>query len=256
VHKLIDADWSEPGSRNWMNKRMRDNCIAFLNRKLASRPELIDKMIPPHPVWSARPVMADDEYCVFDSLLRDNATLVTDGIRRITRTGIETVTGDTYEVDVVVLATGFKANDFLWPMEVRGRNGRRVEELWATDGPRAYLGCMLPGFPNMFLLYGPNTNPMGGLGVANHEEMMTRYALECIQLLILDGHRSVDVTLDAYWRYNDALDHRERMLIYGEPTVKNYYRSDHGRSAANCPFPGNWMWSWLRKPDLDDLIVR
>src|SRR5207253_2131700 len=115
-----------------------------------------------------RPVLIDEEYSVLDALLRDNVTLVTDSIRRIGPTGIQVQDGTGYEVDVIVYATGFQANDYLWPMEVRGRNGTTVEELWAEDGPRAYLSAMLPGFPNLFIVYGPNTN--GALNVASFHE--------------------------------------------------------------------------------------
>ena len=120
-------------------------------------------------------------------MLRDDCTLVTDGIRRIKENGIEVEGGGEYPVDVIVLATGFKANDFLWPMEVRGRNGQLLEQLWEKDGARAYLGTMLPGFPNLFMIYGPNTNATGGLGIFDFEEMVTRFALECIEHLILEG---------------------------------------------------------------------
>jgi len=139
---------------------------------------------------------------------------------------------------------------------VRGRGGQRVEDLWAKDGPRAYLGCMLPGFPNMFLLYGPNTNPFGGLGVVSMEEMITRFVLECFQRLILDKKRSVDVTLDAYRRYNSELDEAEKIMLYADKKAKNYYRNEYGRSSSNCPFPVNKTWAWLRKPNLDEVIER
>ena len=89
--------------------------------------------------------------------------------------------GVEYPLDIIVYATGFKANDFLWPMEIRGRGGQRIEELWAKDGARAYLGTMLPGFPNFFMLYGPNTNNFGGLQIVDFEEMVTRFALAMFQ---------------------------------------------------------------------------
>ena len=94
-------------------------------------------------------------------------------------------------------------------MEVRGRDGRSIEELWSKDGPRAYLGTMAPGFPNFFMIYGPNMNAYGGLGVLNLEEMAVRYMLSCIEHLVLNGERSMDVTETAYWRWNDELDERE-----------------------------------------------
>src|SRR4029077_16587487 len=160
------------------------------------------------------------------------------------------------EFDVIVYATGFRANEVLWPMEVTGRDGRTGEELWSKDGPRAYIGAMLPGFPNLFMIYGPNMNPYGGLGVINHQEMVTRYLLDCFKELLTTGNRSVDVTDEAYWRWNDELDERERFKIYKDRRAKNYYTNQFGRSSTNCPFPGNVMFHRLRRPNLDEVIVR
>lgn len=254
--RLIDPDFVDPHARSAVNKRLRDERIAFIERKLASQPDLIEKMIPPHPPYSTRPVMVDREYCLYDAILRDDVTLVTEAIDRMTPTGIRTKDGSEHEVDVIVYATGFRANECLWPMEVRGRDGRSVEELWAKDGPRAYLGTMLPDSPNLFLIYGPNMNPYGGLGVVNLEEMVMRYALLCIEQLVLHGKRSVEATEDAYWRWNAELDAREERKIYRDPRARSYYQNEHGRSATNCPFTGTEMWHRLRTPNADDLIVR
>jgi 4-hydroxyacetophenone monooxygenase len=254
--RLIDPEFVDPHARSAVNKRLRDERVAFIERKLASRPELIEKMIPPHPPFSARPVQVDREWCLYDALLTDDVTLVTDSIERITLTGIRTVDGVEHEVDVIVYATGFRANECLWPMEVRGRDGVHVEELWAKDGPRAYLGTMLPGFPNLFMVYGPNMNPYGGLGVVNLEEMVMRYTLTCIEHLVLAGARSVEPNEDAYWRWNDDLDRREERKIYRDERARSYYLNEHGRSATNCPFTGIEMWHRLRHPDLGgDLTV-
>jgi 4-hydroxyacetophenone monooxygenase len=253
----IEPEFEDPHTRSTYNKAVRDLCISSLEKKLAARPELIDKMIPEHPPFSARPVIVDSEYSILDALVRDNVTLVTDGVREITRTGVTAADGTHHEVDVIVYATGYKANDFLWPMEVRGREGQTAAQLWAKDGPRAYVGAMLPGFPNFFMLYGPNTNPFGGgLGVINREEMVTRFSIGWMQQLILHAKRSVEVTEDAYWRYNQELDKREAIKVYLDPRAHNYYRNEHGRSAANCPFPATEMWRMLRTPNVDDIVVR
>lgn len=114
----IDPDFVDPDACSAVTKQIRDERIEFISKKLASRPELIEKMIP-----------------------------------------VQTSGGVEHDVDVIVYATGFKANECLWPMEVLGRGGRSVHDLWSKDGPRAYLGAMLPGFPNLFLIYGPNMNP-------------------------------------------------------------------------------------------------
>ena len=253
----IDPEFVDAHARSAFNKQIRSERIEFLRAKLGGRPDLIDRMIPQHPPFSARIVLVDREYSVLDALLRDNVTLVSDPIREITRRGLATASGHEYEVDAIVYATGFKANDFLWPMEIRGRGGRRVDELWATDGPRAYLGAMLPGFPNLFLLYGPNTNPFGGgLGVVNHEEMITRFALLCMQELVETGNKRVEVSEDAYSTYNKKLDAWDAVKIYRDPRAHSYYCSKYGRSATNCPFPATDMWRWLRRPDFAEINLR
>jgi 4-hydroxyacetophenone monooxygenase len=252
----VDPTFKDPHARSAVNKRLWDDRVGFIERKFANRPELIEKMIPPHPPFSTRPVQVDSEYCYYDAVLRDNVTLVTEDIAAVTPDGVSTRDGVEHQVDVIVYATGFRANECLWPMEVRGREGHRVEELWAQDGPRAYIGAMLPGFPNFFMIYGPNMNPYGGLGVINHEEMVTRFALQCMERLILGGKSSIDVTEEAYWRYNDELDQLEASRIYMDPRAKSYYQNEHGRSATNCPFPGTQMWHRLRRPNFDEMIVR
>jgi 4-hydroxyacetophenone monooxygenase len=227
---------------------VRAQRLEFLRRKFADRPDLLEKMTPEAPPMSSRPVLVDEDYSIYDVLARGDVTLVTDAISRVGRDGILSEDGVEHPVDVIVLATGFKANDFLWPMDVRGVEGTGIEQLWSRDGARAYLGSMLPGFPNFFTVYGPNTNPAGGLGVAAFEEMETRFALECLAHLITRGKSSVQVSAEAYWRYNDELDRAEQRKIYSDPRVTNYYRNEFGRSAANCPFDGRKMWAWLRDP--------
>jgi 4-hydroxyacetophenone monooxygenase len=229
-------------------ERITGQRLAFMRNKFAGRPDLLEKMLPANPPMSSRPVLVDIDYSVYDALQKDDATLVTEDIQRITRNGIVTADGVEHPVDVIVYATGFKANDFLWPMEIRGRSGVTTEQLWEKDGARAYLGTLMPGFPNFFMIYGPNTNPTGGLGLAEMEELETRFALQCIAKLILEGKTTVEVTQDAYHRYNVEVDQAEQKKIFSGAPVKNYYTNEFGRSAANCPFDGRQMWDWYRDP--------
>lgn len=247
----VDPNWEDEGSTSALNRRIRRQRLEFMTRKLGHQPELMDAMLPAAPPMTSRPVLVDADYSIYDVLLQDEATLVTASIRRITAHGIETEDGIEHPADVIVLATGFKANDFLWPMEVRGRDGLSVEDLWAKDGARAYLSTMLPGFPNLFMIYGPNSNPVGGLVVPDFEEIVTRFALECFAHLILTGQKSVDVTSDAYWRYNHLVDSAEAFKAYADPRVNNYYKNEHGRSAVNCPIDTRKLWRWMRDPTRD-----
>ncbi len=244
----IDPGFSDPHARSARNKKVLEQRLEFIRSKLAGHPDLIEKMTPVAPPYSARPIIVDSSDCIYDTLLRDDVTLVTDGIRRITPEGIEVEGGVEHPVDVIVYATGFKANDFLWPMEIRGRGGQRAEELWEKDGARAYLGTMLPGFPNLFMIYGPNTNNFGGLQIVDLEELVTRFALQCIGELITSGKKTIDVSLDAYWRYNAEVDRDEALMIYKDPRAHNYYTNASGRSATNCPIDVRRIWTWLRDP--------
>jgi 4-hydroxyacetophenone monooxygenase len=244
----IDPQFEDKHARSALNKRIRDQQLDFIKRKLASRPDLIEKMTPVAPPYSARPIIIDTDYSIYDALLRDDVTLISDPIQRITPQGIEVRGGGEIPLDIIVYATGFKANDFLWPMEIRGREGARIEELWEKDGARAYLGTMLPGFPNFFMIYGPNTNNFGGLQIVDFEEMVTRFALECIGGLIAQKKSTVDISFDAYSRYNDEVDRAEALMIYKDPRAHNYYKNDSGRSAANNPIDIRKIWTWLRNP--------
>jgi 4-hydroxyacetophenone monooxygenase len=250
----VDPEFKDPYSPNAFIKAKRDDCIRFLTQKFGARTDLLEKMIPAHPVYSARPVVVDEQYGIADALLRDNVTLVTDGVRRINQKGIEAESDDQYDVDIIIYATGFKANDYLWPMEVRGRGGARVEELWATTGAQAYLGTMIPGFPNFWMIYGPNTN--GGLSVAAFHEITMRYALECVERLILDGGTgAIEVTQEAYEHYNEEVDRRNEMKVWSDPRAHNYWgRNQFGRS-SRCPFRGTELWRLLRHPNFDDMSI-
>ncbi|SEP05378.1 flavin-containing monooxygenase [Trujillonella endophytica] len=245
---LVDPDFADEHAVSAVNKAIRDERMAFLRKKLGSRPDLLEAMTPTAPPMSARPVLVDQDHSILDMLLRDDVTLETRGVRRVTEDAVELPDGTRHEVDVIVLATGFRANDFLWPMEVRGRGGRRIEELWAKDGARAYLGSMLPGFPNFFMVYGPNTNTLSGMQVVDMEELTTRFALESIAGLLEQRRRSVEVTEDAYWRFNGVLDAAEQFMTYMDPRQSNYYQNDFGRSAANNPLDTRLLWNWLRDP--------
>ncbi len=242
----VDPNFDDPHAVSAGNKAMRDMCLAFIERKLGSRPDLMKKMTPSFPPGSSRPIRIDSDDSVFDALLKDNVSLITDPIEKITPKGI--VAGGTeHEVDAIVYATGFKANDYLWPMEVRGRDGIRIEQMWAKDGPRAYLGAMVPEFPNLFMCYGPNSNNFGGFTVVDLLELIAQFALRSIAGLIENGKSSVEVTEEGFWQFASILDDEEKLKIYMDPRANNYYQHN-GRSAVNGPIDIRRMWRWMNDP--------
>jgi 4-hydroxyacetophenone monooxygenase len=244
----IDQEFDDPFAVSAANKQLRDQRVDFMRSKFAGRPDLMEKMLPGAPPLSARPILIDSRYSVYDALLQNNVTLVSEGIVKVGEDGVVMPDGSEYPVDAIILATGFRANDYLWPMEVRGRGGARIEDLWAIDGARAYLGTMLPGFPNFFMLYGPNTNANVGFAAIHLEELVTRFALGCLDALITKSKSTVEVVPDAYKRYNAALDKAASTKVYLDPRAHNYFRNEFGRSATNGAFDARLLWEWLRDP--------
>jgi 4-hydroxyacetophenone monooxygenase len=246
----IDPDFKDPHSRSLQNAQMRERAMEFLTSKLGDS-NLVEVMTPPHPYFSARPIIVDPEYSILDAIQRDNVTLVTGGIDRVNATGIRDQEGVQHDVDVIVYATGFHATEYLYPMQIIGRGGRSIEDYWADGGARAYRCCMVPGFPNMWSIYGPNSN--GALTVASFHEMVTLYALQCIEKLIVEKKRSADVTEEAYWRFAEEVDEANRRKVWSDPRAHNYYWTKHNRSAVMNPFSGTHMWRLLRHVEFGDL---
>ena len=244
----VDPNFQDPHARSERNKRLRERYIAFIESKLGSRPDLVEKMIPNSPPLATRAVIVDQKYSIFDVLLQDNVELIDDPIARITPKGVQLANGREVEVDIIAYATGYKANEFLWPMELKGAGGKSVEELWAEDGARAYLTAMMPGFPNFFMIYGPNGNNFGGLQIIDFLELVIRFSVGCIAGLIAEGKKMVEVSEDAYRRYAAEVDRCEARMLYADHRVTTYYKNAFGRSAANNPIDIRRIWNWTRNP--------
>ncbi|WP_198425700.1 MULTISPECIES: NAD(P)/FAD-dependent oxidoreductase [Microbacterium] len=249
----IDPAFDDPHTRSESNKRIRDLCIDFLERKLQD-PELVRKMTPPHPPRSARAVLVDAEYSVLDALVRDDVSLVSEGIARLNADGIVAADGTQHDVDAIVYATGFRATEYLFPMRITGRDGTTVEELWREGGARSHRFSMIPGFPNFWMLYGPNTN--GGLQPAAFDELVTRYALQCIERLVLEERNSIEPDVEAYRQFSREVDEANATRMWSDPRAQNYYWTEHGRSSVMCPFLGREVYRYLHEPDFSELVVR
>jgi 4-hydroxyacetophenone monooxygenase len=111
----------------------------------------------------------------------------------------------------------------------------------------------MPGFPNLWSIYGPNTN--GALGVSSCGEMTGYFALRCMERLILNGERTIDVKEDAYWDYNRMIDEKNNGRVWSDPRAHNYYWTKHGRSAVMNPLKGPQLWTLLKQPDFQDFKI-
>ena len=256
---LTDPDWLAKGGKvNPKNDNLRDFLTQYIKTETGGREDLIARLIPEYAPFSRRPVVDNGWY---RALTRDNVELVTDGIARLTPHGIETADGKIREVDVIVTATGFDIVKYLWPARYTGKGGRDLHETWtAADGPRAYLGMMVPEFPNFFMLYGPNSQPLSG-GTSLHAWYMVwaAYAGQCIVRMVEQGRSRVEVKRAAYDRYNAALDVAGAELIQMKKeggVEKNYYvNNEHHSLQVSAPWLSPDFHRMCANVDWDDLEI-
>jgi 4-hydroxyacetophenone monooxygenase len=246
----VDPGWEPKGaSVSFENEVFRQLLTAYLEAEVADRPDLLPKVVPTYPVGAKR-ILRDNGVWA-GTLKRDNVRLVTEKITEITPAGVVTGDGEEHEVDVIVYGTGFQASKFLTPMQVRGRGGVDLHELWGTDA-RAYLGITVPGFPNLFCLYGPNTNIVINGSIVYFSECEVRYALGCLRMALAAGRRAVDCRQEVHDAYNVAVDAENARMAWGASTVNSWYKSDSGRVSQNWPFTLLEFWRRTREPDPAD----
>jgi cation diffusion facilitator CzcD-associated flavoprotein CzcO len=218
-------------SHRWLLRVFRAISLRRINKEIPDT-ELRRKVIPKDEIGCKRIMLTDDWY---PTLTKPNVELVTDRIAEVTASGIRMQSGSERPADVLVLATGFATHGFVAPMEIAGAGGRRLSEEWA-DVPRAYLGLTVPGFPNLFLLYGPNTN--GGSGsVVNTIECGMNHVIAALEELDRSEARRIEVRREAA----DAFD-RELRAALAETVwhsgCTNWYVDENGHD------PNQWPWLW------------
>jgi len=191
----------------------------------------------------------------YSTLVQDHVELHNAGIEKIVPNGVVTKDGRTIEVDVLILATGFHAGKFLWPMEIEGRDGAMLHERWeGGENPKAYLGITMPEFPNLFCLYGPNTNPVLG-SVIYMLECQTTYIMSCLREMLENGHRSIECRAEIQDEYYERLDAAMEGMVWRHPKVSSYYNNKHGRVITNIPWTMYAYWDMTRAVDLKEYTV-
>ncbi|KAJ0413669.1 hypothetical protein BJY00DRAFT_319553 [Aspergillus carlsbadensis] len=248
--QVRDNAYEAHGGRvNARNEGVCQTLTEFIKTKMAAKPELIPKLTPKYPPLVRRLVVDNGFY---DCLLQDHVDLITDSIERITPKGIRTKDGVEREYDLIVLGCGFKTSKYFFPVEYIGRQGVRLEDTWAADGARSYLGMAIPGFPNFFSLYGPNHQPRGG-SLYSWAEIWARYAVTSVVRLLERGDHAMDVKPDVDRKYQKRLDEANSKLIW-ESDGAGYYVNEHGRQAVNMPWTTSDYHSMVAEPNLNDYI--
>ena len=255
IHHTLQKDpsWPHPDrSINAVNDAHRDFFTRHIVTELGERVDLLDKVLPTYPPFGKR-MLLDNGW--FRTLTREDVELVTDPIEEIRRDRVVTQTGNEYEVDVLVLATGFDVVRFLAPMEIRGRSGRTLRETWDDDDARAYLGMVVPDLPNFFILYGPNAQTGHGGSLISMTEIQLHYVADLIRQMLEQGIGSVECRQDVYDDYNRRVDEAHERMVWTHEGMDTYYRNSRGRVVVNNPFRVIDYWRMTRHADLSDYHV-
>jgi len=250
----IDPDWGQPQrSVNAMNDFMREYFTQYMSEQIGHDPALLAKVVPTYPPFVKR--MLQDNGTWLATLKRSNVELVTTAIEAITPHGVRCADGTEYPVDVIVYATGFHANRFLWPMDIVGRAGTSLRDVWGEE-PRAYLGITVPGFPNLFCLYGPGTNLAHAGSIIFHSECQVRYVMGCLQALLAQQRRVIECRPEVHAAYAERFDARHRQLVFSHPSTTNWYKNAAGKILTTSPWRLVDYWTWTRTPELSDFELR
>jgi 4-hydroxyacetophenone monooxygenase len=250
----VDPDYPDQdravSATNEFTRQMFTDWIAS---QVGDDPELLAKVLPDYPATGKRTLQDNGSW--LRTLTRDNVDLIRSGIDRIEPDAVVTVDGERHHCDVLVFATGFEASKMLSPMRIVGRDGVDLREMWG-ERPAAYLGITVPGFPNLFCMYGPGTNLAHGGSLIFHSECQMRYIAGCLKALIDGGHHTMEPRRDRYEDWHERSQAELSKLVWSQPSVKHsFYKNVHGEIHVLSPWRLVDYWTWTKEPDLADFVL-
>lgn len=248
-----DPEWYDvPHAVNSRNNAHRVFFEQYVRDKLHDRPDLVEKCIPTIPPFAKR-MLFDNGW--FETLKRPNVELITARVDHFESDSIVFDDPDvgTREIDVAVMATGFDVARFLTGFDLVGSAGVRFGD--ASDDARAFLGTVTPGFPNFFMLYGPNLQPGHGGSYINVSESQIGLVLRVLQAMRARDLVRVEVRPDVHDDYNAKVDAAHENLIWMHQGVTNYYKNATGRVVVNSPFTNVDFWRMAGAAGIDDFVT-
>ncbi len=246
-HEFVKCDPAYRGDGRAVsaaNAAVRDRFEAVLRQQAGDHPTLFDQVLPGYPFGGKRTLRDNGKW--ISALRRPNVTLITEPIVRIDATGIVTADQRHHPADVIIYGTGFEASRFLWPIQVTGIAGRQLHDKWGPDA-RAYLGMTIPGFPNLFCLYGPNTNLVVNGSIIMFSECAMRYTMRALHYMLEQNLTRLDVREEVYEDYNQRVDQANAAMSWGIQGVSSWYKSPTGRVSQNWPFHTVEYWNMTRE---------
>ena len=209
--------------------RLLEALATFNLKRRIKDPTLRAKLTPDYPIGCKRVLFSSDWY---PALAMDDVDVETDAITEVTTTGVRTADGRLHDVDVIIFGTGFKATEFLAPITISGRHGCDLHAEW-SEGARAHLGMAVPGFPNMFLIYGPNTN-LGSSSTILMMEQQAGYIRQVVEELARRGtNRAFEIRRSVEEAYAAEVQARLDEGVWTD--CESWYRAGSGRVTTNWP---------------------
>lgn len=229
-------------------EKFRKDALAYLEAQVPD-PELRAKLTPNYPIGCKRVLVSDDYY---QALVRPNVELVTEAVQEVTAKGVKTADGTEHACDVLIYGTGFITTDFISPVEITGRGGRTINQAW-KDGAEAYLGITVAGFPNLFLLYGPNTN-LGHNSIIFMIEAQVGYMIEAMKALKARGAKAMTVKDEAHARFNAQLQ-KDLTETAWAGSCSSWYKTPSGKITNNWSGDTATYRKLTKQPALEDYEV-
>ncbi len=248
---LADPNWNSPLSVSASNDVMRENLTMWIESQVNDQ-ALLEKVLPKYPPFGKRILQDNGTY--LSSLQKDNVELVAKEVNKLVRNGVVCGEGNVHEADIVICATGFFAERFLYPINIVGRGGVTLSDQWGVDEGRAYLGITVPNFPNLFCVYGPNTNLVVAGSIAHNAESQVNYIMRSVKLLLERNQAAMDCRKEVYDKYNAEVDSINERTAWGAPSVNNWYKNSSGRVTSCLPFRIIDYWKMTKKPDPEDYL--
>jgi cyclohexanone monooxygenase len=216
---------------------------AMANISVVSDDELRNRLMPRLPIGAQRPLLSSEYYGTFN---RDNVDLITESLLKVTADAVVTIDGVAHPTDLILLATGYAAHKFLSVIDITGRDDVRLRDLWA-DGAYAYLGMTVENFPNLFMMYGPNTN---GGSIIDKLETQARYITRKVSHILDHDIAALEVRREVVVAYNERIQEGLSRMNAWQVEGSRYYRAPSGKVVTQCPF-GVLEYDEMAEVDVD-----
>lgn len=248
-----DPTW--PHSERSINKgndRHREELTNHIRAELRDRPDLIEKCTPSYPPYGKR-ILLDNGW--YRTLLKPNVELISGSVVRLHEAEVETDDGERRPANVIIWATGFDLSQLAAGLNIVGRSGLTLARTWEVSGPAAYLGMMVPEFPNLFSMLGPNSGLGHGGSTIFQAECQARYITSCLTAMVEGDLSAMTVRESAFNDYIGRVDREHDKMIWTHPGMTTYYRSIKGRVTTVTPWRLLDNWAMTQNVNLHDFVL-